>query len=164
MWKSGTIGTCRSSTNNLIAGEQIILLPDASGVIVNPNTVLSVGNLYCPQCKSYTFKPNGNSADNVQAIAKPTDENSTSAKDMLLYPNPVWSGQELALKAGDQPIDEGTYKLVMSNSLGVGVPVKVSALSSREIRFKPTVPTSAGVYYLFFESNGVQKTFSVILR
>jgi len=155
-------------TNTLIAGEQIVLLPDATGVVVNPGTILAVGDLNCPLCKNYTIvDPNGYDEDtNGREIVHTQMDSIMKAepKEMVLYPNPVANGQDIAIIAGTESINPDNYQIAMTNAQGVYIRLKVFAVSERMLRFKPTTFLSSGAYYLHFESNGVRKTFNVVIR
>lgn len=155
-------------TNTLIAGKQIVLLPDATGVLINSETILTVGDLNCEICKNYTIvDPNGDDDDTTgREIVQMHMDSIMKAepKEMVLYPNPVSSGQDIALIAGTEPINPDSYQIAMTNAQGVYIPLKVFAVSERMLRFRPNAFLSSGAYYLHYESNGVRKTFNVVIR
>jgi hypothetical protein len=155
-------------TNTLIAGEQIVLLPDATGVVINSETILTVGDLNCPLCKHYTIvDPNGDGDDTTgrEIVYMQMDSiMKAEPKEMVLYPNPVANGQDIALIAGTESINPDNYQIAMTNMQGVYIPLKVFAVTERMLRFKPTTILSSGAYYLHYESNGVRKTFNVVIR
>lgn len=157
-------------TNTLIAGEQIVLLPDETGVVINSETILTVGNLNCEICKNYTIVDphgdgDGDDTTGREIVQMQMDSiMKAEPKEMVLYPNPVSSGQDIVLIAGTEPINPNTYQLAMVNAQGVYIPLKVFAASERMIRFRPTALLSSGAYYLHYECNGVTKTFNVVVR
>jgi len=154
--------------NYLNAGEQIIFIPDQqTGVTVLGEAIFKPNTFECQICKSYEVHViDDNEADEEgsdRAIVM-MSKDSFESKEMVLFPNPVLNGQEMTLQAGTESIDPINYQLVLSNSLGVTIPLKIIDASERTIRFKPSTIVSSGAYYLYFESNGAPKTFSVIIR
>lgn len=154
-------------TNYLLAGEQVVLLPDETGVIVADGTIIDAGTLNCPHCKIADAPNTDPDTENPRDIVYADMQDSLALKENLepiLYPNPAANGQELTVKAGKQPFDENSYKLVLSNTVGVEVPLKILSASPRMIRFKPATVVPVGAYYLYLESGGVQQTFNVVVR
>lgn len=152
-------------TNIVIAGDQIVLVPDETGVVLSAGTTLTTGDLNCEICKNYTIvDPNGDTTGREIVQIQMDSIMKAEPKEMVLYPNPVSSGQDIALIAGTEPINPDTYQLAMVNSQGVYIPLKVFTASERMIRFRPTALLSSGAYYLHYECNGITKTFNVVIR
>jgi hypothetical protein len=151
--------------NNLIAGQEIVLLPDETGVVINDETVLDVGVLICTHCKS-VFVP---ATDETLAantslmvlLSKDSLERCRS-NEIQLFPNPISGDEEIILLAGLKDFDE--FKLVLSTQLGKSVEIKITTERADKLIIKPVSTLSAGVYYLYFESNGERRTFSLVVR
>jgi hypothetical protein len=136
--------------------------------VINNETVLTPQTFNCQICKNYTFESNDDYDGDVQdfaAIAVLQRDSLTAATgEIIVFPNPASGDQELTVRAGKEPIDPNEYRLVLSNSVGATIPVKVTSATEKAIRFKPATSLTAGAYYLSYESNGVQKTFSIIIK
>ena len=157
--------------NYLNSGGKIVLVPDSTGVLVQGTAVFKPNTFNCIICKNYTFESVSAEAAQAEAalerdmIALQRDSLAViSTGEMIVFPNPASGEQELTVRAGKEPIDPNKYRLVLLNSMGAKVPIKVLSASERMIRFKGVSPLSSGVYYLSYESNRVQKTFSIIIK
>jgi hypothetical protein len=154
-------------TYNYLNSEQIIFLPDSTGTVVLGEGAFVPGTFNCQICKSYTFEsvPTFEEDENDREIVF-TDQAATPerSKEMILYPNPSSGDREMTLLAGIMDIDPNHYKLVLSSSLGKPVEIKVTTERPDMLRFKSLSTLAPGAYYLYFESNGEQKTFSVVIR
>ncbi len=157
------------TVNVLNAGNQFVFMPDqATGVTVLGNAQFWPDKYVCQLCKNYqvTVIDGEEVADNEITFADMPALDSIGAgnEEPIVYPNPALNGQEITIRSGRQAFDESNYRLVLSNAVGVEVPVKVIVASARLIKFKPLVQLASGSYYLFLETGGVQKTFSVMIR
>jgi|GEM_PF-6610661 len=157
--------------NYLNSGGQIVLLPDETGVVVHGEAIFKPNTFLCAICKNYTFE----SVSDEQAQAEAALERDlvalqrdslavTSNGEMIVFPNPASGEQELTLRAGREPIDPNRYRLALSNSMGAAIPIKILSASEKMIRFKGGSSLTSGAYYLSYESNGEQKTFSIIIK
>lgn len=157
--------------NYLNAGKGFVFYPDQqTGVTVLGEAIFKPDEFQCDICKSYQVTviddEEVDEEDSEREIISIMNDSIDvlESKEMVLFPNPVSNDREITLKAGDKPINTDNYKLVLSNSVGVDIPIKVIEVSDRLIKFKPTSFISSGVYYLYYESNGIQQTFSLVIR
>lgn len=156
--------------NQLNSGAQIILVPDETGVIVNDGTILKPQTFNCQNCKSYTFESTDDYIGDLEDLGKEISFlqldslDEEAKKEMIVFPNPASTEQELTIKAGNEPIEPSNYRLSLFNSIGSAIPIKIISVTERMLRFKGVTPLMAGAYYLSYESNGVQKTFNLIIK
>lgn len=152
--------------NNLYAGQQIVLLPDQTGVVINTVTLLQPNTFTCEICKSMTPNQNNDEMELIRYTLEQKDSlnGDVKIKESILYPNPYSGEAELTIAFGDRKVNVENFKLELSNSIGVNIPLKINSTSATKLKFKPKDNLVPGVYYLYFESLDEKTTFTLIVK
>ncbi len=136
--------------NNLYSAQQIILVPDANGVIVNNETLLMpTTNLNCELCKVFVVDDQNEDSDEseIGVIQKPVDT-VQSDKGITLFPNPVERNENIIVDMGSKKFDKDALQVALINGFGIESPMKLEFISQNQFIVKTSVEEPSGLYVL----------------
>lgn len=153
------------SVNVLHAGEQIILDPtDHTITINNQTTILKPNTFECEICKMYEITANEDQDnENNRELVNLNDTATSLIQDFVVYPNPFSSG-EITINSNISSINIKNLKLELTNSVGVPIPIIITSKNTRMIKFKLTQKPASGIYYIYYVSDGIEKTFPLVIQ
>jgi hypothetical protein len=151
------------SVNVLHAGEQIILDPtDQTITINNQTTILKPNTFECEICKMYEITANEDNENNRELVNL-NDTSTSIIQDFVVYPNPFSSG-EITINSNISRINIKNLKLELTNSVGVPIPIIITSKNARMIKFKLTQKPASGIYYIYYVSDDIEKTFPLVIQ
>lgn len=136
--------------NNLYSAQQIILVPDANGVIVNNETLLMpTTNLNCELCKVFVVDDHNEDSEEseIGVIQKPVDI-IQSDKGITLFPNPVERNENIIVDMGSKKFDKDALQVALINGFGIESPMKIEFISQNRFIVKTSVEVPSGLYVL----------------
>lgn len=153
------------SSNALHAGEQIILDPtDQTITINNQTTILKPNTFECEICKMYEITANEDEDnENDRELVNLIDTSTSLIQDFVVYPNPFSSG-EITINSNISRINIKNLKLELTNSVGLPIPIIITSKNARMIKFKLTQKPASGIYYIYYVSDGIEKTFPLVIQ
>jgi len=145
-------------TNNLYAGQEISIIPAASGIDIYDETGLFPGVFNCSICRI------GGTGDTTEVDESLNVLEKRVPKHFALNPNPIDRNQKFFISSGESPFSSENCRVSMFDPNGKEIDLILEKISDEKIKIAPATEISYGIYFINVESNGYYQHFELLVK
>ncbi len=154
--------------NNLYSGQQIVVTPAGTGVIIQDETLLMPNTYNCVACIIQSIEIEETEDNSFKdSIARIIDTNSTillETKVYSVYPNPALGLFSVAIYVPLSLKLSNIQNVKLFDNVGRQVELTIQEKNEMELLLKSKTILDTGIYFLKFDTNEGPQGFSIIVQ